>query len=418
MADKQVTRPTGLVPSWSNDQSMNDPSEAWHGDDTKTEPGAGKRDDGWLPDEDIETQHVNHLMWEDKAWIQFFSDIQIQNWPLPTTLPLVSGDPNTGNAIVWDYGSQQWWVVGDDVSLDMISSRSTDGYIWFPEKETTGTFNDPANGFAYSKPDNEAPTHSDSLLVTGCSGHILVNQAGSWTNYPINSENDAATCGAWDTVIELLLVGGYDTTGPFVPVFYYSDPATISWTRVVPSASNSDQVVDMAASGEELVLAIGRNANGDTWTSEDGIVWTLRTTTIDNMVACRYNPAEGLWMILTSGGEVHTSSDAINWSLKASTGLSFQTRCLRASGSVWVALDAAERTIYFSTDSGTTWRPIVVPMDHDANIDWVGIDYSEDQRKFMLVAYDATNGAHVNQSLSLGTVRRDSGGSVNNPTVT
>ena len=49
MADKALLRPIGLEPSWANDVAINDPGESWDATDTKIEPGAGKRDDGWLP---------------------------------------------------------------------------------------------------------------------------------------------------------------------------------------------------------------------------------------------------------------------------------------------------------------------------------------------------------------------------------
>ena len=79
MADKQNTMPLVPIPAWANDDLINDPGEPWDSTDTKVEPGSGKRDDGFLPEENPPAQHVNKLFHEIGTWLQYFSTIQVQN---------------------------------------------------------------------------------------------------------------------------------------------------------------------------------------------------------------------------------------------------------------------------------------------------------------------------------------------------
>jgi hypothetical protein len=225
--------------------------------------------------------------------------------------------------------------------------------------------------------------------------------SGTWTAYT-SADDDQMQCGVFDPANALVLCGGHDDLGP-VPVFL-SSPVTISFTRDIPSASSSTTVVDMATNGQGLTLAIGNGTTGDTWTSTDGLSWTLRTTAIDNMVACWYNVEEALWMIVTSGGETWRSTDAISWSLidTLNSG-AFTTRCLRGYGSLWVCPLSGDSSILYSTDSGASWRFVFIPQAGATNVGWTGIAYSPTHHAYMLCAKRAGGDGSINMSLAVGT---------------
>lgn len=409
MALKEVKRPTGLIPSWANDDNLDDPGEPWDGNPTKVEPGAGKRDDGHLPDEDIDAQHVNHLLNEQGKWIQFFSDIQIQNWLIPNTMPTTT--PNTGNCVTWDQGATQWVVCGDALTNDIRADFSENGHDWVAEDEPAISSLDPE--YCFSKPASDAPTHGGSFVIAIGDSDTRINElrSGTWTSTNLAGDDDSMRGGVWDPSNQLLLLGGHNDAGPPVePIFYHSVSTAFSWTRVVPAFSNSETVVDVQTDGSGLSLAVGDQTDGDTWTSTNGTAWTLRTTTIDDMRACWFNPdaaaGAGLWMIVTNN-EVFTSPDAINWSL-ASTLLSgtFQFHTLRGFGSLWVCGSGSDSAILFSTDDGANWRHVPVPSGLPNNPP-TGLEYSPVDRKFMAVFQKTVDGI-VNMSLSLGTSARNS----------
>ena len=408
MALKEVLRPLGLIPSFANDLNLDDPGETWDTTPTKVEPGAGKRDDGILPDEDINAQHINHLFNELGKWVQFFSDIQVQNWLEPTTLPLVAAQLNTGNHVCWDDANLEWWTVADGIGAGtiIIAAKSRDGRNWIDEDEAGTT--DADLNYCFSKPTQDTPTHTGSFVVATTEGaFIVVNRTGTWTEFALTA-TDTMNVGVWDPGNELLLAGGDDLGGPNVPIIYSSPSGAIVWTRVVPTPANSTTVVDMATDGAGLTLAIGDGANGDTWTSTNGTSWTLRATTITSMLGCWFNTAQALWMIVTSD-RVYTSPDAIVWTLVDGPHATdtFTQRTLRGFGSLWVACGDADAEIVFSTDNGASWRRLVIPQDVPVGeivTAWRGIAYSPQLRKFMVVADRSAAAGSVNLSLSVGTI--------------
>ena len=64
------------VPTWATDASFDDPGEDWDTEPNKVDPGAGKRADGWLPNEVVPADFLNHeqnaygawFTWLDETW--------------------------------------------------------------------------------------------------------------------------------------------------------------------------------------------------------------------------------------------------------------------------------------------------------------------------------------------------------------
>lgn len=425
MADKQTTRPLGLIPSWSNDTNLNDPGETWDATATKVEPGAGKRDDGFLPEENPEAQHVNHLLHEQGQWIQFFSDMQIQNWSAP--VEPIHTIRQSAHALCYDRGLAQYVIVGENVAGSASVNFTSDGY-WFGELGIVLA--------AYSltwcaaKIPSDAPVTAGAFFIVGGGVQTITDAVGAVVTQRLTPNAwDDVHVGVWDGGNARFITGGQNTTLPDARL-WTSPAAAMTWTlgAGIGAPVNSLTITCIAADGAGLVVAFGDNRTPDAWTSVDGGVnWILRVPAITGTAATdaprsiAYNAELGVWMLLLKT-EVWTSSDGITWSkVVDSLTVDFQYRCLATSGNMWVAADATEFAIYYSTDLGTTWRKYFFDTDDRAlgvaNDVVTDIIYSKYRREFATVAAQAGGNGQFRRSMSIGTTLLTSEGEVV-PTVT
>ena len=428
MADKTTTRPTGLIPSWSNDANLNDPGQPWDATATKVEPGAGKRDDGFLPEENPEAQHVNHLLNEQGTWIQFFSDMQAQNWSVPVE-PRHAGAIQSADALCYDRGAEQYAIVGENVAGSAAIGFTADGYWFFEQGIASAGYN---LTWCAAKIPSDAPVTTGRFFIVGGGGRIITDTIGAVVNQRNTpGAGDVVDDGVWDGGNASFATGGNDGAGN--AQLWTSPAAAMAWTlgAGIGAPVNSVTVTCMAASDDPaspLVVAFGDNQTPDSWTSTDGGVnWTLRVPAIvgtagtDVPRSIAYSAALGVWMLLLKT-EVWTSPDGIVWSLVAS-GLTvdFQYRCLATSGSMWIAADATDAVIYYSTDLGVTWRKFWMNDDDRAlgvaDKPVTGIIYSEYRREFALVKAFTGGTGQFRRSMSIGTTLLTSEGE-SVPTVT
>lgn len=406
MADKQITRPIGLEPSWANDENANDPGKAWDGQPLKVEPGAGKRDDGWLPEEDVAAQHKNHILHNLGQWIQYLSDIQIQNWPYSNNIPDDGSGGRYGTGLAYDNGSDNWFATGEGgVAGTLGGYESEYGGVWFANN--TVSFGGANLEYVFSKPDTDAPTHGGAYLVCPFAGNVYIRTSvNTWNQYALPGSGFASGGGIWCTPHQLILVGGVEV-GP--PRIWTSGSAAPAFTSAGITNSQNGTVRDFAFSAAGTVLAVGEGANADTWTSTDGLTWTLRPTTIPEPAACAYSEELGVWMIVCQGGECYTSFDAIAWTQVAALGTAqFLLRCLEVAGSLWVAVDDFGQKLLISTDAGVTWKYVAIPRYGGGSIltPISALAYSERRRQFAVAGKALVGSAEsfFTASLSVGTL--------------
>jgi len=390
MALKRITRPQGLVPSWANDELMNDPGEAWDATATKVEPGAGKRDDGWLPQENPPAQHRNHLDNAFGQWIQFFSDIQIMNWwdggePKETS-------PATAECVVYDEGDFSW-IVGS--RADIVTKARTEEGEWQEIQPTggAGTWT-----WAATKRPDFAPSHTGPRTLLGSSvpgpaPPVVEYSTVPWTALALplaTGPNGHSNTGVWDGGNGRWLVGGQDNV---VPSFWYDATLITGFTQVVPTAVNSTEVLQIATDDNGNSVAIGDSAPFDVWTSANGTTWAQATPTGivagESARAIAWDAEGGQWVLLTNKS-CYVSVNGTSWSSVATfTNGSFQYRCLSIVGSHWVACSASDAEIRFSGDGGATWRVLRLPKgDYTSSDPLVGITYSRFRGRFAAVYYD------------------------------
>lgn len=419
MADKQVTYPIGLIPSWANDENINDPGEAWDATPTKVEPGAGKRDDGYLPGENPTAQHLNHKFNEIGKWIQYFSTMQVMNW---FDIGLVTDGitPVTAESMVYDEGIASWIFGGR--GDDFTNSRDGWNFAATFSSGVPKTWE-----WGASKIPGDAPVHTGARSLFGSTANQATAQvvefSGSFASQNLPHVGQARTnwC-VWDRVNQLWLIAGVeDAAGTPATAFWHDTTPISGFTKVSPTMINSLDIVHMAhgvnvAGGGPLNVAVGDGAapNFDVVTSTNGTTWTAATptgiVTGEEARSIMYDPAREVWVLLTDKS-CYTSTNGTAWSNVATlTTGSFQYRCLASDGGgLYVAANefGSPVAIRYSNDGGVTWRVVPVPPSETGTTDPIhNVVYSRVAACFGIVWLDnpptPVNSGNFARSLAIG----------------
>ena len=408
MADKQITHPIGLLPSWANDLNLTDPPEAWDGTPTKVEPGAGKRDAGYLPEENPTAQHVNQKFNELGRWIQYLSTVQPMNW-------INVGQAPSGSALQWftsityDEGIAAW-VLGGGAGLHTLSRDSAT----FSATVASGTAQ--TADWSASKRPLDAPVHGGARSIFGTSADLAspnvselsgLITAPAWTNaaVPHGTAQAHTSKGAWDRINSLWIVAGVEDTGggANTVVFWNSVTPVVAFAKTTPPNVNSTDVVDMVhgedGAGGALNVAIGNGTAPaiDVWTSTDGVTWGRSTPTGlnagEDARALMWDPLR-LVFVLTTQNHVYTSTDGIAYTnISSGTPLlgTFRFRVLTSDGGgVYIASqEGIVPVLRFSIDGGATWRFLNAPPSETLPWPVHAVAYSRYLKRFGMTVVDS-----------------------------
>lgn len=410
MANKQITHPLAPLPSWANDENINDPGQPWDVTPTKVEPGAGKRDDGFLPEENPSAQHLNQQLNELGRWVQYLSNIQVLNWS--ETAPVNVAFLNSCEALVYDEGSLAM-IVGGRADVIHLSKN----YQLWDHIGPSGAAQTWTHGA--SKPPEDVPTHSGvyTLLGGSASPDVITLDLGGYTTHGLpGAANTSSNYSLWDRDSAQWIVGGSENSGGD-PSFWYSSHPVAGFTQFTLPTVNSSTVQMIAAatdhiSGGPFLVAIGEQVapNHDVWTSSDGQTWAQAVPTGINvgqeMKSIIWNPAQAVF-VLTTDDDVYTSTNGTAWTPVA-TGLggTFPVRCLATDGAgLLVSLnDFGPFGLRYSTDGGATWRIVFLPPTGlDGPPGTAGsIIYSRTPGRFFASFTDAPNQGSVAYSFAVG----------------
>jgi hypothetical protein len=378
MASKQINHPGGVTPSWANDTNIVDPGEPWDATPTKVEPGGGKRDDGYLPEENPNAQHLNQQFNELGKWIQYFSVIQAMNW---LDAGLIGGADDTGESLVYDEGISSWIWGGRSDSF--VSSRDGQSFSATFNSGTARTWH-----WGATKRPGDAPSHTGARSLFGSfsasAANTVVEFAGAFNAELLPHVGTSYTrWGVWDRINSKWLVAGVeDTAGTPTTVFWYDSTPTSAFTKTTPTvAPNSLNVIHMCHGettiGGALNVAVGdgTSPNFDVWTSTTGTTWTATTPT--GLVAgetarsIAWCPQRRVFVLLTNKS-CYTSTNGTSWSnVSTFTTSSFQFRCLDTDGGgLWLTCGGSfPTTIRYSIDGGATWRVVAIPRTENGSTD-------------------------------------------------
>jgi len=417
MANKQITRPGNrLLPSWANDENINDPGQPWDATPTKVEPGAGKRDDGFLPEENPTAQHLNLQLNELSKWTQYFSNMQVLNW---TGTKPTEGTFNTCQAIVYDEGTMGLFVGGraNVIHFQKAPSPSAtiDNWELLPASPVAATWTHGA-----SKPPDDVPTHVGFYTVMGSHAppsEIITIDGGGYTAVALpGAASTASTYSMWDPDFQQWVIVGNENSGGD-PSFWFSSHPIAALTQFTLPTVNSSTVLMFARastdhpSGSPLYVAIGEQAapNHDVWTSTDGQAWAQAVptgiTAGQEMKAIVWDPARTVF-VLTTDDDVYTSTNGTSWTPVA-TGLggTFPLRCLATDGGgLLVSLNEfGAFGLRYSDDGGVTWRVVYLPAGISGPPGGGGqIIYSRTPSRFFATFVDPPNQGFLAFSFALG----------------
>lgn len=143
----------------------------------------------------------------------------------------------------------------------------------------------------------------------------------------------------------------------------------VTYSQVQVSASIADPMRSIAF-GAGLFVIVGDN--GRIWTSPTGLAgsWTLRTSgTTLQLSRVRY--ANGVFVVVGSGGIALRSTDGITWTTASGFGAAYSWSGLTYTGSnTWVACATNWSQMARSTDNGASWSFISAPFSNNFAMDY------------------------------------------------
>ena len=406
-----MTRPANPLPTWANDDDFPAGGDPWSATPTKVEPGAGKRDDGWPPEEIPQAQHMNKLLSELGLWVEHLREREVQSWNAPTIVTTART-----KALVFDVAESSipvlaglvhsgvWYAVGFGTNVE----ESPYGDQWFTDTGASGLGG--ANLRAIGT--NGARQVITAGEDTGVEHAAYIRTAGVWTKVVLSGGTSSIIDAIeyWsDNAIWVL--AGQESGTSAAAIWTTTDGITFTPRTVpAPGFAGSSVEVNCVAFSPTVAVAFARDPVAgnvsESWTSADAITWVLQAPGIIDVVAVSYSALEGIFMAVTFQGRVYTSpgTDGVVWTLASFLGTTQGFGpVLVNNGSVWLASrvdagvatpgDFGENRIKYSTDSGITWRQFNLPRS------LAGIsDLEFGQGKYMKVAPSGSFG-YLNYSL-------------------
>jgi hypothetical protein len=372
------------LPDWATDLNLTDPPEAWDGTPSKVDPGAGKRAQGWNPNEEHPAQNENYHQNLIGRFVRHFDRLRLAEFDnFIQSLPdLRNGIPDAQffqcfEAVYFPStdGQPLWLVTGEGQAVlgDGYLLRGGDDCNDFEVSQPYGAVHDPRS--------IDYDAANDILIVTGdvASGTSIIersaNVGDSFTQpgspwVAGSSGFHVATDGAGDWVITGDdNVAASDADGGAAIMSSTDNGAT--WTN---RTNSTGLILQQPRFGNSLWVVVG---NGVVLTSTDAIAFTSQTPPANfRGFDVLYNAAAGRWYAVgdeTGGsgrGEIWSNDDPINnaWvnEITDTSGVESHLNAIAQDEdgnmiAVGWAENGASPNIrsgihYVSLDQGTTWQ--------------------------------------------------------------
>lgn len=361
----------GILPRWATDT-------LYMGNPTKVDPGAAKRDTGFIVDEKPAAEYMNQLINEMGTLLDVFRNQNIVNMWHPVS---AMDSPEAIVFVPWlNPSSPNAFVAGADSGSPAIWSGDR-----IPGLTLFGTFQEEVQNRQFSAEALPGLTGNDlidiahdesaNIVAVGSRGNIVQSTDGSvWNDRSpggfSTGVSDDIHFVIWDAVNGLFVAGG---SGGEIA----TSPTGVTWTQRTTPATDVLNAIDVDAAG--FFVAVG--ASGVIWTSPDGIAWTARTNPEGStaLASVRHNRNTGTWIAVGGTGDntnedpvVLHSTDGITWvqrgpvlGLTADTAVSIEND----GGSQWLLSLAMPTTApvpldkwAISYDEGVTWERVVLDL--------------------------------------------------------
>lgn len=332
----------------------------------------------------------------------FLHTAQLSNWG-PDTNPSGGGPANTADAVTYDEGGLVWIVIGGAAA----ANSSPDDVSWTdigPSGLLGGT-----PGWIASKAPADAPVHTGARSLAGNVATDVSEYDGvGWSSLTLPGSISIETYDAvFDAASSQWIIVGRDGA----PALWYGGTPIALFTPVLPGGLNSTRIIRVASNpAGPLLVAAGDLSPFDTWTSTDGINWTLQAPLgvdpTEIVVGLQFDSVSGLFVLLTSRS-CYTSPDGVIFSsvFGPRTSSVFSGRLTIGGGGrgFYVASELVGPILAFSRDRGQTWDKVEVAVGGPTTLAFAGTAYSAARGKYMASLRNTVALAgRVSTSLSAG----------------
>lgn len=255
-----MARPTDDPIVWGTDANYPAGADTWNGTPVKVAPSAGVVAAGWEPEDRPPAQHLNHLLHNHGAWLDYLKkldDLYLDNW---YSSSYASADGSASYTVTGAEISGMWtWVRG--LAAKVIKYSTNEGRNW-----TSSTM--PA-GWGAAAETRKIIWDGTVFIAVGRNGGNWI--ATSTDGATFTDRSPAGTAGlysvAWDGASAYVAVGAAGG-------IYLASSPTGTWTAQTPAAAYAGQFRSVFWDGSQFV-AVG--SAGAIQTSPDGATWTAQT---------------------------------------------------------------------------------------------------------------------------------------------
>ncbi len=341
-----MPRPAVDPPVWATDLNYTSPPKA--GTPTKSDPGAGKRAEGHLPEEQPPPQEFNFDKNAIGQWLNYLRDIDFFNFmPVnPQEFSLSTIDEGEAGGLAFKEDVNHFSVPTYRYAIAFLTSSelflSVDGLSW-TQVTSIGTFT--------------GVDHSRSIFFSSVAGlWIIGTTAGSTDRILTAVDADLTWTVRTDPSTSATHGGIAEGAGIIVmpTIGIITSPDGITWTsRTDPTTAGN---LRACVFSPELTLFVIVGDNGAIASSADGITWTDRSIGAGvQLKDVTWDSVNGAFVAVGLSQEVHTSPDGITWTDR-SIGLTFDDslKTVVSHGGGAVTMTGTGH-IFLSNDGGVTW---------------------------------------------------------------
>ena len=363
-------RPKGKRPAWATAANYDPGTDPWSGTATKVDPGQALIASGYAPGNRPKAQYVNYELGRDADFVSYLDTIEVRTWSAQVPIDIKTLY-SSQNVLIWDPANAMYWAggtiqSGTDDTIPVLGF-SSNGVDWFDDDDALPR---PPSG-------SQLQTYAVCASPSGILLYWDFTNGKSWFRFRTPdgthtaSANQPATihvnAAIWDTNRWVLY--GIGTQPRIWTVDLFDAWAELTLTD---AAANPGGITLAATSSGGLRVAIALGS-GLWYTSSLATAWTrvALSAFASTVFGLEWWEAEGVFVVVCTGGQVYTSTDAVTWTLRATVasthfdgarsgagGLVSLGGLIIAPCTIPVANGGTQQMLAIGIDLGRTWETI------------------------------------------------------------